>query len=846
MNNEFRINQFLGFYDLLIKNAPRGYNPWFFPCEKLGKNPCANAILKINSSSKGSWSHESARLSKEQCIEHIKQGYNLGISAREGDPLIIGDVDKVEYLSQVPDKTLITISRKRAGRHFFGWDKDGTAKINLPTDSGEIRSNNQYVLSPGSYVPFNLENEKEKKTFEELPETAKQDSLLGYYTLGSEFSPRELVFNDFPDFFKEQKLKDIEANAKAINNNEKKEFSGKGKYSELFNLKVSDIVGALPENKRVGHPLHESDTDANFSLSKDGTICHCWRHLVSLNPVQFLCVKAGYSQCQDAGTPHKERGVSKIKGDKKAWDIAYEEAVKMGLIKKQEENKDKQFLIWVEKFNSYIVNIEAVADNFCNEETFITVKGKSKDYLKRWNGKIWVDDARSFIKEKCELILGKHAKINPINEIIAKIERRKYISAEEFEEDNINLIPFENGVFNRETKQLQDYTPDNYFKTIIPIKYDANAQCPVWLKFLGETLYPEDIPVSQEWFGFNFLRIYLIKKALISLGERDTGKTVFLDVLTGFIGEQNKTGLSLQKLSSGNDFAKLSLKDKYSNIYDDLSSKDMNDGGNFKIATGGGYISAEEKFGDYKQFKNYAKHTFATNKIPPVKDNDDMAYYSRWIVLRFHNVPDKKDLFLKEKILNEKSGILNWALEGLFRLLEQGEFSYNRSPEEVKKIMEMSGDPLIQFGDAVLEQSEKQVTKEEMYEVYCLWANETDKPLLSKEQLGRRLNQKIKYLVAKTGAKERFWDNVALKPEWMEKLKNKPKVERLDTLDTFKKNMRKCPEVKNNTTISATSGGIDILFSEVSNPSKKEVSEEPQPQTPKDDFSEELNWEKEQ
>jgi len=43
-----------------------------------------------------------------------------------------------------------------------------------------------------------------------------------------------------------------------------------GKYTELFKLKVSDIIGLTPSNKRTGHPLHPSDTDANFSLSKDG------------------------------------------------------------------------------------------------------------------------------------------------------------------------------------------------------------------------------------------------------------------------------------------------------------------------------------------------------------------------------------------------------------------------------------------------------------------------------------------------------------------------------------------------------------------------------------------------
>jgi len=310
-NPEFKIKQFEKFYYFLMKNAPEGYQPWFFPCEKNRKNPSPKAILKIDKNSRGSWHHESARLSKEQCIEHIKQNYNIGISARNEDPLIIGDLDSAEVLKQIPKNTLTTISRKRCGGHFFGWDKDGTAKINCPLDDGEMRCRDQYVLAPGSYVPFNLKNPKEVTAFEKLTKEAKEDSLIGYYTVREATAPRELTFDDLPEFFKKDYKTDGEVQIENEQREEKeyKEFTGTGKYSELLKLKMCDIVGAIPHTKRNGHPLHDSDTDANFSLSKDGSIAHCWRHLVSLNAVQYLCVLGGYAKCQDAGTPHQIKGL---------------------------------------------------------------------------------------------------------------------------------------------------------------------------------------------------------------------------------------------------------------------------------------------------------------------------------------------------------------------------------------------------------------------------------------------------------------------------------------------------------------------------------------------------------
>lgn len=380
MNKEkFKIKQFEKFYFFLMEDAPKDYVPWFFPLKPNGKDPdafkiinnspkksiCCNAdwILRITKDdderkikskpqwrcdtcekTKGSWHSEHARLSKEQCIEHIKQGYNLGLSARTGDPLIIIDIDEEKYLDQTLKNTLSVISRKRAGSHTFGWDKDGTAKINLPTDFGEIRSDNQYVVSCGSYVPFNLKDKKDKKAFEHLPEKAKKDPLLGFYTIDECSVPRAISFNELPKFFRDKEMENIESEAEIKNKNiqkKTKEDNKEGKYSELFNLKVSDILDKIPKKKRIGHPLHESDTDANFSLSKDGDLAHCWRHLVSLNAVQYLCVKAGYKSCVDCGTPHKGRGISKIKGDKKAFEVAYKEALKMGFIKEYIENKPK-------------------------------------------------------------------------------------------------------------------------------------------------------------------------------------------------------------------------------------------------------------------------------------------------------------------------------------------------------------------------------------------------------------------------------------------------------------------------------------------------------------------------
>ena len=437
------------------------------------------------------------------------------------------------------------------------------------------------------------------------------------------------------------------------------------------------------------------------------------------------------------------------------------------------------------------ISVEKIANYLTEEYVFKTIYGEKTEKIKLYNGMIFSKGAKGLIKSLCEKFLGGYAGKQVVEEIFDKIKRKTKTTEEEFNKTDLYLIPLENGCYNIKTKELEPHRPENNFAFYSPIKYNQNAKCPKWFKFLSESLYPKDIPVLKQWFGFNLFREYFIKKAIILLGKKDTGKTIILDTLIYFIGEKNKCGLSLQKISSGSDFTKFALKDKLSNVYDDLSSADINDGGAFKIATGGGFISAEEKFGEFVQFKTFAKICLAGNKAPPVKDNDDSAYFSRFIPIICDNVPEKIDPFLRKKIHTEKemSGILNWALEGLHELLENGKFSFTKTDEEIKKIMEMSGDYLMQFGNEVLEQSDKNISKEDMYQIYCVWANENDKPILSKEQLGRRLNQKIRYLVPKTDAKKRLWDNVKLNEIWIKKIKefqeeNKSQ-RKLDTLDTI-------------------------------------------------------------
>ncbi len=441
--------------------------------------------------------------------------------------------------------------------------------------------------------------------------------------------------------------------------------------------------------------------------------------------------------------------------------------------KKERVDEEEQEIIFKEDFiysddsGNERVSISKVVSHLMWKYDFKTVFGKKEETIYFYDDGVYNLRGKEIIKTEVERLLQEMCRTHIVNEIVEKVKRKTAIDPERFDEIPINFICLKNGVLDLETKKLLNFNPKYYFKNKLPIKYNKRKSPKKILNFIKDTCYPEDVDVIQEWFGFCLFRRYFIKKSIILFGEKNTGKTVLLNILTKFLGEKNISGISLQRISIGDKFALASLKDKVANVYDDLSAGDLKDAGGFKIATGGGYITAEHKFGDSFQFLTFAKNIFATNKIPNVKDINDDAYYERWIPICFDNQLEIKeqDNFLFEKITKEEdmSGLLNWALKGLDRLMKKGRFSFNRDSKEIKVIMQRQNNPLFSFVDEVLEQKDGyKITKEIMFNVYSKWCQEKKVPRLSKEQLGRSLAKHTDYIIAK-GGKERVWENVNFK-----------------------------------------------------------------------------------
>ena len=382
----------------------------------------------------------------------------------------------------------------------------------------------------------------------------------------------------------------------------------------------------------------------------------------------------------------------------------------------------------------------ALAKYLVDKYKIITVGEKVRELYAYRDGK-YIRGEEAVVLPEIQRILGEHTNKNAKGETMHKIMDQTFSDRSIFDTAPRNFIPVKNGVFDVENKKLLPHSHEYHFLFQFPVEYNPEADCPNIKDFMRQVLDPKDIPILEEWLGYFFYRKYTFKKSLIMVGEKDTGKTTLLETIIKMIGYENTASVTLQKITYDR-FSAVSLYGKHANLVDDLSSGDVKETGNFKMVCGGGSIPAEYKFGNMFMFKNFAKLTYACNRIPEIKDHDDDAYYSRWLVVQFKNKIEKKIKNMDERLGTplEISGLFNLAMDGLRRLLEQGEFSNPTDADVTRNIMMLNSSSIAHFvATKLYRQPDSEVTKDEMYDHYVKHCNDNELPTATKDMFGKRL-----------------------------------------------------------------------------------------------------------
>lgn len=367
-----------------------------------------------------------------------------------------------------------------------------------------------------------------------------------------------------------------------------------------------------------------------------------------------------------------------------------------------EDEKEKKWLYVSEesRFYSYNQN-EGYWKNTEDDYLIAMIREYLREINKKWEKRHNVKEVKAAMKS----IL-----LDPQNCKLLKATYNK----------NKKHINLRNGMLNIEDGKITDHSYDYYSKFQLPVNYNTEAKYDFWERTLNDWVNDKKtIKFLQEYIGYCLLPDTSLQLAVILLGDGDNGKSTFLDIISELFGE-TVSEVPLEEIPKR--FQTKRVRDKLINICSDIESGYLKETGTIKKLIRGETLSGEYKGGKSFEFRPIARLIFSANKMPRVRDKSHGWYRSFQLVEfpnKFTKGTDNHDRYFKDKLTNNLSGILNWALEGLKRLNRNNRFTQSEKVEEQKRLYINENDSIVSFlSDNTIKNTESKVYGTKLYNFY--------------------------------------------------------------------------------------------------------------------------------
>ncbi|WP_075810339.1 DNA primase family protein [Clostridium perfringens] len=287
-----------------------------------------------------------------------------------------------------------------------------------------------------------------------------------------------------------------------------------------------------------------------------------------------------------------------------------------------------------------------------------------------------------------------------------------------------SFIPVNNGVFNLNSEELIPYDDSMFFTRKSPVNFIKEADCPKFLEALREIVCGDErlLMCIQEIFGYTLINNTKGERAFYFIGVGSNGKSFIAEILANMVGVANVSNIPLSRFSE--KFGTEGLIDKSVNIANENEIGNAISTENLKIFVSGDRTSIARKYKGDLNYKSTCKMIFLLNKLPDTLDNTH-GYYRKILIVPFNRIfqQEEMDKNLKEKVLEELSGVLNWAIEGAKRLINNDyKFTECEAIEKVTKAYKEEQNPVESFlKDALIYEDGNSETKKEILDSYKLW-----------------------------------------------------------------------------------------------------------------------------
>lgn len=216
---------------------------------------------------------------------------------------------------------------------------------------------------------------------------------------------------------------------------------------------------------------------------------------------------------------------------------------------------------------------------------------------------------------------------------------------------------------------------DLYCTYALSCRYEPEAQTPVFSAFLNQILPDEQLRNRvQEYVGYTLLDDHRYQRAAMWLGSGANGKGVLSNIVQALHQE-----VAAIQLDNKSRFGLSSLYRASLIVADELPPVKL-DESRLKSVTAGEAIFIDIKGQSPITTRVRGKLLVLGNNYPVVDDASE-GFWRRWEVIPFKVSipPEQRDPKLADRIIKtELAGVLNWAIEGLQRLLQRDGFELVR------------------------------------------------------------------------------------------------------------------------------------------------------------------------
>ncbi|WP_170266738.1 DUF5906 domain-containing protein [Brevifollis gellanilyticus] len=233
-----------------------------------------------------------------------------------------------------------------------------------------------------------------------------------------------------------------------------------------------------------------------------------------------------------------------------------------------------------------------------------------------------------------------------------------------------NLFPVANGVirFGVRKVRLLKSRVEHGFTHQCPVKYNSEAKCPKFQKFLEEVLpNSDDRRVLKLYLGGAFTGLNPTRRILLIRGLGGSGKTTLMRLQESLLGRRFTGDLRIDSLSSRFEKSffmsarQLSAKDVPADSLQRRSAKAL------KHLSGGDVTQAEQKFkGKVDIHGSFFIVITSNGELRVSCENDEGAWLDRLLILDFQKAQlcKRSANYADQLLATESEGILNFFIEG--------------------------------------------------------------------------------------------------------------------------------------------------------------------------------------